>query len=102
MTAGGPVSYTILVSNAGPDAVTGAQLADALPAGLTGVTYVSVAAGGATGNTAAGAGDHRRRADPAGRRVGRLHGDGDGVAAAAGTLDNTATVRCRPACSTRT
>ncbi|HVK12342.1 MAG TPA: hypothetical protein VM597_26550, partial [Gemmataceae bacterium] len=56
VTAGGPVSYTILVSNAGPDLVTGAQLASLVPAGLTGVTYVSVSAGGAIGNTAVGAG----------------------------------------------
>jgi hypothetical protein len=35
--------------------VTGAQLANVFPVGLTGVTYTSMAAGGATGNTAAGA-----------------------------------------------
>jgi hypothetical protein len=72
--------------------VTGAQLADAFPAALTGVTYTSVAAGGATGNTAAGAGSI---ADvltlPAGASVAYT------VTAtvsptAAGVLTNTATV----------
>jgi uncharacterized delta-60 repeat protein/uncharacterized repeat protein (TIGR01451 family) len=56
VTAGGLVTYTIVVTNAGPETASGAQLVDLFPAELLGVTYTSVAAGGATGNTAAGAG----------------------------------------------
>jgi uncharacterized repeat protein (TIGR01451 family) len=55
-TAGGTTTYTIVVSNAGPNAVTGATISDPLPTGITTMTWTSVAAGGATGNTASGSG----------------------------------------------
>lgn len=55
VNAGGTTTYTIVVANAGPSAVTGAAFADPFPASLT-CTTSSVAAGGATGNTPAGAG----------------------------------------------
>jgi uncharacterized repeat protein (TIGR01451 family) len=55
--AGTTVTYTIVVSNAGPSDVTGATVGDTFPATITGVTYTSVTSGGATGNTAAGAGN---------------------------------------------
>jgi large repetitive protein len=46
------VTYTIVVTNAGPDTlVEGVSVRDVFPAALTNVTYTSVAAGGATGNT---------------------------------------------------
>jgi uncharacterized repeat protein (TIGR01451 family) len=48
--------YTIVVSNNGPSADPSVSLTDILPNSLF-CTYTSVAAGGATGNTAAGAGD---------------------------------------------
>lgn len=50
-TAGASTTYAITVSNTGPNAVTGAVLSVILPPGLTGVTFTSVASGGATGNT---------------------------------------------------
>jgi uncharacterized repeat protein (TIGR01451 family) len=50
-------TYTIVVSNAGPSAVTGATVSDVLPAALTNVTYTAVASGGATGFTASGSGN---------------------------------------------
>lgn len=56
-TPGTSISYTIVVTNAGPTAVTGAQVSDNFPASLTGVTWSSVVTGGATGNTAAGNGN---------------------------------------------
>ncbi len=52
---GDTLTYKIVVSNAGPDAVTGASVTDILPAGLTGVSYTGAGTGGGTG-TAAGAG----------------------------------------------
>ncbi|MDG4598225.1 MAG: DUF11 domain-containing protein [Candidatus Contendobacter sp.] len=51
-TPGTPTTYTLVASNAGPSAVTGATVADTFPAACTSVSYTSVAAGGATGNTA--------------------------------------------------
>jgi uncharacterized repeat protein (TIGR01451 family)/uncharacterized delta-60 repeat protein len=56
VVAGGPATYTVVVTNAGPDPATGAKVAAVLPAGLTGVTFTSAAAGGAIGNTASGSG----------------------------------------------
>jgi uncharacterized repeat protein (TIGR01451 family) len=49
---GTSVTYTIVVSNSGPSDAPGTTVADTFPATLTGVSYTSVAAGGATGNTA--------------------------------------------------
>lgn len=54
VTAGSPVTYTIVVSNAGPQAVTGATVADALPATLSGATWTcapaTACAASGTGN----------------------------------------------------
>ena len=46
--SGGPITYTIVASNAGPTAVSGAKVSDALPAAITGATWTCVGAGGAT------------------------------------------------------
>ena len=51
--AGTSTIYTIVVTNAGPNAVAGATVADTFDfARFSTVTWSSVAAGGATGNTA--------------------------------------------------
>ncbi|NND74958.1 MAG: DUF11 domain-containing protein [Ilumatobacter sp.] len=50
------IAYTIVVSNAGPSQATGVSLTDAFPNALT-CTWTSTASGGATGNSATGAGD---------------------------------------------
>ena len=47
-------TYTVVVTNAGPSAVTGATIADIFPATFTNVTYTAVATGGATGFAASG------------------------------------------------
>ncbi len=92
VNAGGTTTYTIVASNAGPDPVTGASVADTFPAALT-CTYTSVAAGGATGNTAAGAGNINDVALnlPVGSSV-TYTASCTISAAATGTLVNTATV----------
>jgi uncharacterized repeat protein (TIGR01451 family) len=54
---GAPAGYTVTVSNAGPDSASGASVVDNIPAGLLGVSFSSVAIGGATGNTAFGFGN---------------------------------------------
>jgi uncharacterized repeat protein (TIGR01451 family) len=51
-TPGTTTTYTLVASNAGPDTATGASVTDTFPAACASVSYTSVAAGGATGNTA--------------------------------------------------
>jgi len=88
---GGSLTYTIVASNAGPSADPSVSLTDTFPVDLT-CTYTSVAAGGATGNTAAGAGNLAETLSmPAASSVTYTASciiDSD----AAGTLSNTATV----------
>ena len=64
---GGSLTYTIVVSNAGPSDVTGATVADTFSALLTNVTWTCAAAGGAAcvycrGESPAEAGRPRPRA----------------------------------------
>src|SRR5262249_37706005 len=49
--------YPIVVSNHGALPVTGASVQDLFPASLTGVSWSSVASGGASGNTGSGSGN---------------------------------------------
>jgi uncharacterized repeat protein (TIGR01451 family) len=57
LTPGGQVVYTIVVSSSGPSAVTGASVADSLPAGITGDTWTAVASSGASVASASGTGN---------------------------------------------
>lgn len=54
--AGGQVVYTIIATNHGPVAVPDALVSDTFPGELTGCSWTSVAAGGATGNQTSGSG----------------------------------------------
>ncbi len=56
VTPGSTLSYTIVVSNTGPGTITGAAVSDPFPSNLTGVSYTSVAAGGATDTNPTGSG----------------------------------------------
>jgi uncharacterized repeat protein (TIGR01451 family) len=49
---GGAISYTVVISNAGPQAANGAQFSDSVPAAITGV---GASCGGATGGAVCGA-----------------------------------------------
>jgi uncharacterized repeat protein (TIGR01451 family) len=53
------LTYTIVVSNAGPSFAAGAFVVDDLPSELIDAEYTSVASAGASGNTAEGSGDIR-------------------------------------------
>ena len=88
---GQAVTYTVVAANAGPSAVTGASVTDALPAALTGVTWTCVGAGGGT-CAPGGSGSLSEAVDlPAGGSVTfSLTGTVD--PAATGSLSNTATV----------
>ncbi|MCA9170226.1 MAG: DUF11 domain-containing protein, partial [Planctomycetales bacterium] len=57
VSAGRNTTYTIVVTNNGPNAVTGATVADTFSALLSNITYTSSVTGGATGNTASGTGN---------------------------------------------
>jgi uncharacterized repeat protein (TIGR01451 family) len=47
--SGDPITYTLVVTNAGPDAANGAVVTDTLPGTLSGVTWTCVASGGSCG-----------------------------------------------------
>jgi uncharacterized repeat protein (TIGR01451 family) len=55
-SVGTPITYSIVVSNAGPGNVTGATVTDVLPAVILGATWTCAGAGGGT-CTASGSGD---------------------------------------------
>jgi uncharacterized repeat protein (TIGR01451 family) len=89
---GTSITYTITVSNAGPSDANGVSVADTFPGTLEGVTFTSVAAGGATGNTANGAGNISDTVNmPAGSSI-TYTVNATIDSAATGELTNTATV----------
>jgi uncharacterized repeat protein (TIGR01451 family) len=89
---GTSVTYTITVTNNGPSDAPGTSVSDTFPGTLTGVTFTSVAAGGATGNTAAGSGNISDTLSmPSGSSV-TYTVNATVSAAATGSLSNTATV----------
>jgi len=92
-TPGGTTTYTITAANAGPSAANPATVADTFPAACTSVSYTSTAAGGATGNTAAGSGNINDAALnlPAGSSV-TYTAICSIDPAATGSLTNTATI----------
>jgi len=86
------IVYTIVATNAGPLDDPAASIADTFPAALTGVTYTASATGGATGFTAAGAGNIADTVSmPSGSTVTYV-ASATIAPAATGTLANTATV----------
>ena len=88
---GATLTYTITVANSGADEEPAATLSDTFPADLT-CTYTSVASGGATGNTPAGAGDLAETLSmPIGSSVIYTVTCATG-GASPGTLSNTATI----------
>ena len=89
---GSSLTYTIVVTNSGPSDVTGATVADTLPAGFNGATFTATQMGGASGFTASGSGDINDAVDmPAGSTITYVIA-GAIDAGATGTLSNTATV----------
>ncbi|MFI5306163.1 MAG: hypothetical protein ACHQ53_02360 [Polyangiales bacterium] len=91
--AGQPVSYTIVVSNAGPSAAAGATVTDTLPAALTNASWTCVGSGGAT-CTASGSGgiSDSATAIPVGGQLTYTLMATVSAAAAAGQLANVASV----------
>ncbi len=90
-TPGGSTTYTITASNAGPDGVTGATVADTFPGTLT-CTWTCVGAGGGTCTAGPVAGNINDPVDlPAGGSV-TYTATCTIASSATGTLVNTATV----------
>ena len=85
---GTQVVYTIVAANAGPGDEDNALITDVFPSGLT-CDYTSIAAGGATGNTATGSGSlGDNLAMPSGSSV-TYTVTCDIASTATGTIDNT-------------
>ena len=96
---GDPVSYTITVTNAGPDDAIGARVTDSFPADLTGVMWTCVATGGASCTAGPVAGDIDELVDvPMGDTL-TFTATGTLALAATGFLTNTATVAAPPGVS---
>ena len=91
-TPGQMLTYTITVTNAGPNNVIGALVVDNFPSNFTGVTYTSVAAGGASENQAGGTGNINDTVNiPVNGSI-TYTATGTINPAAAGNLNNTATI----------
>jgi uncharacterized repeat protein (TIGR01451 family) len=90
--AGSPVTYTIIVTNAGPSAVTGATVSDTFPAALTGVTWTCSASGGSSCGTASGSGNINHTVNLLVGGTATFTATGTLDVNATGTLSNTATV----------
>ncbi len=92
VTPGTSTTYTIVVTNAGPSAVTGATVTDTMPAGIASDTFTAVATGGATGFSASGSGNINDTVNlPVGSTI-TYTVVASISPAATGTLVNTATV----------
>src|SRR5207253_10278008 len=90
---GTTITYTIVVSNAGPSDAPGTVVADTFGGQLTGVSFTATASGGASGFTPAGTGninDVSVNLPPGGSVTYTVHATI--VSSAAGLVTNTATV----------
>jgi uncharacterized repeat protein (TIGR01451 family) len=92
VTAGGTVSYTIVVTNSGPSAVTGATLLDNLPADLLGPMWTCSGIDGASCATNAGSGNVAAAVDMPPASTVTVTIDASVDPAARGVLSNTATI----------
>ncbi|MDQ1612402.1 MAG: hypothetical protein QOG00_2333 [Pyrinomonadaceae bacterium] len=85
VTPGSPVTYTVVVSNAGTDTANGAIVTDTVPAQLTGVAWTCGSpVGGATCGAASGSGNNINT-------TANLPSGGSVTYTITGTLSNTAT-----------
>lgn len=92
VTPGQSLTYTIVVTNNGPSAVSGARVTDVMPAALTGVTYTSTSSVGGSGATASGSGSIDDAISLAPGASITYTVQGTVSPSATGTISNTATV----------
>ena len=90
---GNSITYTVVATNKGPNDVTGANVVDTFPAGVTSDSWTAVATGGASGFSAAGNGNINDLAVnlPAGSTV-TYTVTANISPTATGVLSNTATI----------
>ncbi len=91
-TPGGTTTYTITVTNNGPDNIIGAAVTDTFPAAITGATWTCVASAGSACGAAAGAGNINTTVDLLNGGTATFTVTANISAAAAGSLTNTACV----------
>lgn len=92
VTQNSSTTYTILVTNDGPDDVVGATVIDNFPSDFVNPTYTSVTTNGATGNTATGSGSINDVVDMPAFSTITYTVTGTVAVDATGNLINTATV----------
>jgi uncharacterized repeat protein (TIGR01451 family) len=92
IATGAPITYSISVTNAGPDAAGGTTFTDNVPAQVTGVAVSCVAGGGASCGTLAAAGNSVTGTFPALPAGGTLAISITGTVTGLGTFTNTATI----------
>ncbi len=89
---GETLTYTITVSNAGPDAVTGAAVNDTFPVDLTSVSWACVASAGSACGSPSGTGDIATTVDLLASGSATFTATTTAALTAAGDITNTATV----------
>jgi uncharacterized repeat protein (TIGR01451 family) len=91
-TPGNAITYTVVATNAGPSFVTGATVADTIPAVITGATWTAVYAGVGSSGPANGAGNISATVNLAVSGTATFTVTGTVQASATGNLVNTATI----------
>lgn len=92
VVAGAKDTYTVTVTNSGPDSVAGAQISDQFPSSFAGVSYTGSGTGGASGFTSSGSGNINDTVTmPSGSTI-TYNAAGTLSSGATGTLANTANV----------
>ncbi len=91
VNAGAPLTYTIVASNAGPSAITGATVTDTMPATLSGVTWTCAASAGSS-CPASGSGSISASVNVLSGGSVTFTVNATVVSTATGTLTNTASV----------
>lgn len=89
---GTTITYTLVVTNAGPSAVTGAAVVDTFPAAITSASWSCVATGSSSCATASGSGDLNTTVNLAVNGKATFTVVANVASTAVGTLVNTATV----------
>ena len=91
-TPGLGITYTIVVTNAGPSFVAGATVADTIPAAITGAAWTAVFTGTGSSGTAGGSGNINQTINLAAGGTATYTVTGTVSPTATGNLVNTATV----------
>ena len=87
-----PITYTIVAANSGPSFVTAANVADNVPANITGVTWTAVYSGTGSSGAASGSGNISTAINLAAGGSATFTLSGTVLATSTGNLSNTATV----------